>query len=165
MINITGGCFDDDYDGHLRQHIINFLEDKIPNYDVLWEAISMFSTFPSLRNNRHAVLGIINNYRSLSISFDRLHSDLEEFLEGEGLEDIHLSDADLTDVNFSGFNLSNADLSGTNLTNANLSDTDLSNADLSNANLKGADLTGADLTDANLEGIITDENTKIEIPE
>ncbi len=35
----------------------------------------------------------------------------------------------------------------------------------SGVNLSGADLTGANLTNANLEDIITDENTKIEIPQ
>lgn len=80
-------------------------------------------------------------------------------------DDDDLSGFDLSDTNLWGVSLSNANLSNANLSGANLKDADLSNADLSNANLSGADLTGADLTNANLEGIITDENTKIDIPE
>ncbi|BAQ62980.1 hypothetical protein GM3708_3386 [Geminocystis sp. NIES-3708] len=61
--------------------------------------------------------------------------------------------------------LCSQNLTGVNFSDINLSDADLSNANLSGANLSNADLSGADLTNANLEGIITDENTKIEIPE
>lgn len=74
----------------------------------------------------------------------------EYFLEHYIYEDSSLRSQNLTGVNFSNIDLSGADLTGANLSNADLS---------------GADLTDADLTDANLEGIITDENTKIEIPE
>ncbi len=81
-------------------------------------------------------------------------------LSGKNLTGVNFSNADLSDVDLSDSNLSKADLSGANLTGADLSDADLSGADLS-----GADLTDADLSDANLEGIITDENTQIELPE
>jgi len=86
------------------------------------------------------------------------------------LIDANLSDADLSrtnlsDANLTGANLRGANLRGANLSSANLRGADLTDADLTDANLSNADLSGADLTDANLEGIITDENTIIEIPE
>lgn len=151
-----------DYQGYFEdsgipEYIIELL--KNPQYitdttDVLFEIISCFDDFDDLRSNADAILGLIK--------LNALDG-LREWTED--LEDIDLSDADLSNVDLSGFNLTNADLSGANLTNANLTDTNLTDADLSNADLSGADLTDADLTDANLERIITDENTKIEIPE
>jgi hypothetical protein len=99
--------------------------------------------------------------------------DIDEFNYSDtdfDFSEADLSGEDLSGANLSGANLSEADLSEADLSNANLSGADLTGADLtdanlSNANLSGADLTGADLTDTNLEEIITDENTKIEIPE
>ncbi len=87
--------------------------------------------------------GLLNCYRDVFGD-----EQFEGFFNPEEFPD--LCNQNLTGVNFSNLDLSNIDLSG-----ANLTDADLSNADLS----------GADLTDANLEGIITDENTIIEIPE
>ncbi len=93
---------------------------------------------------------LLNSYRD-AFGDEKFEDFLEHYIDTES----SLCSQNLTGVNFSDINLSDADLSNANLSGANLS----------NADLSGADLTDADLTDANLEGIITDENTKIEIPE
>jgi len=86
-------------------------------------------------------------------------------LSDADLSRTNLSDANLTGANLRGANLRGANLSSANLSSANLRGADLTDADLTDANLSNADLSGADLTDANLKGIITDENTIIEITE
>ena len=158
----NSGSLSFDYLGYFEEsgipeHIIELLttpEDIPDTTDVLFEIVTCFSDFDGLTSNRDAILGLIKLNE-----LDRLREWTED------LEDIDLSDTDLSNLDLSGFNLTNADLSGADLTDANLTDINLTGANLSNADLSGADLTDADLTDADLEGIITDENTTIEIPE
>ena len=108
--------------------------------------------------------GLLNCYRDVFGN-----KQFEGFLDNQNgfpdLSDQNLTGINLSNIDLSSADLSNANLTGANLSNANLTDINLTGANLNNADLSGADLTDADLTDANLEGIITDENTTIEIPE
>src|ERR1700722_4323258 len=101
----------------------------------------------------------------LSLTIQRLPTDIQAALTvigrrspGPGAVDLteaNIPGADLNEANLTGATLTGANLSAAHLINANLSDADLSHANLSdpnsiNVNLHGANLFRANLTRANL---------------
>ncbi len=83
-------------------------------------------------------------------------------LSSSDLNNAKLENVNLTCANLSGANLNNGQLEGAILSGAKLEGAILSNANLKNATFCGVDLTNAVLLGANWQGVIIDENTKLD---